>query len=52
MARSPGLELVSLDRFGDQVYRACFTFGQPSQTKRKTILLVSVDGRLRWAKVN
>lgn len=52
LAKSPGLELVSLDRFGEQVYRVCFTFGQAPQTQRKTILLVSVDGRLRWAKVN
>ena len=52
LARSPGLELVSIDRFGDQVYRACFTYGSPPQTQRKTILLVSIDGRLRWAKVN
>jgi hypothetical protein len=52
LARSPGLELASIDRFGDQVYRACFTYGTPPQTKRKTILLVSVEGSLRWAKVN
>ena len=52
LARSPGLELVSIDRFGDQVYRACFSFGQAPQTQRKTFLLVSVDGKLRWAKVN
>jgi len=46
------VELVSLDRFGRQVYRAGIRCATPPKTDTFYVLLVEIDDQLRWAGPN
>lgn len=53
IAQAERVELASLDRFGERVYRAALDLAGPQGPRKLHVLLVEVaDGQLRWAGAN
>ncbi len=51
-AAAPKLRLVSIDRFGNNIFRAGITMSDAKTSPIIFVLLVANDGELRWAGAN
>jgi NAD-dependent DNA ligase len=52
IASAEAAELLRLDRFGEDVYRAILELREAGRERKVSLLLVPADGELRWAKRN
>lgn len=52
LARSDSLEVVSLDRFGKQIYRLGVRLSGPQESQDVALLVVESQGKFYWAKID
>ena len=52
IAKADAVDLKRIERFGKKVYRASLDLTSGGKSQTLTVLLVEVDGKLRWAGRN
>ncbi len=52
LVAAAAVELTDLDQFGGQVFRASFELTSAGASRELHVLLVKIDGQLRWAGMN